>query len=268
MSRVWVLIYDFLLPIFGTVTGPTDHLIFPGEFCDEVPHLVSIFSDHPWYCLSRPICFEELNLGMNKIMDFDANPDDPPYSFPNLSIAPLRNSILDFFSIPDFSEANELREIRIFQRSKDRVITTLGDFQKGLSRKIENARVSTAEFDRMCLREQIEFVRGADVLVGAHGSGLALTMFMREGAVLVEIFPYKFTCRDWIERAANYSGVNYVAYHPESEAEAAGEIDDGTRKCFDGDIACASALCFERLRMRNITVNVESFWRQVGPQLL
>jgi hypothetical protein len=205
---------------------------------------------------------------MDKIMDFSESQQDPQYSFPNISSEPLRDAILDFFALPHAFPASEGLRVKLFQRSHDRVITNLKELERGIQKMVRGTRVSVGEFDLMCLKEQIEFVREADILIGAHGSGLALMMFMKPNATVIEIFPYKFTCGDWVERAAKFSQIRYIAYHPESESEASGEIDEGVRKCFDGVIECSSALCSERLRNQNITVNVKSFRGQVEPQLL
>jgi hypothetical protein len=198
-------------------------------------------------------------------MDKSANPEDPPYSFPDIPTETLKGAIFDFFEMPHEGPHSSRLEVRIIQRWKSRQILNIRELSRSIAAICQDCNIVVSGFDRLSLKEQIEFVRAADILIGMHGTELALMMFMKPNATVVEIFPYKFTCRDWYERAANFSRLRYVAYHPESETEVSTEIDDARRKCFDGLIECSSPLCLDILMDQNLTVDSEAFRRQVRP---
>jgi hypothetical protein len=223
-------------------------------------------TDLPWICLNRPLCFEELGIGLGKIMDTAANKQDPPYAFPNVSLEPLREAMLDFFEAPRDIIRPEKVEVVVLNRSDDRRILNIEEVAACVHDVVPGVgNVSIVGFETMSLRGQIEVVRAADILVGMHGSGLALQLFMRENSAVVEIFPYRFTCRDWYERAANFSRLRYIAYHPQAESEAKVTMDKALRRCFDNAMECASPLCLDRLRDQNLMVNIAAFKERIRP---
>lgn len=64
----------------------------------------------------------------------------------------------------------------------------------GLSALSPPARLVNADFARLGVEDQIQVVRGADVMVSYHGAGLTLSLFMRPEAALIEI-EETFRCR-------------------------------------------------------------------------
>jgi hypothetical protein len=221
-------------------------------------------TDLPWICLNRPLCFEELHIGLGKIMDPAANKQDPPYSFPNVSLAPLQDAVLDFFEAPRDVTRSENVEVVVINRSYHRRILNIQDVAACLQDVVPHVtNVSVVGFETMSLRRQIEVVRAADILVGMHGSALALQLFMRENSSVVEIFPYRFTCRDWYERAANFSNLRYIAYHPQTESETRVTMDKALRRCIDNAMECASPLCLDRLKGQDLMVNITAFKERI-----
>jgi capsular polysaccharide biosynthesis protein len=174
--------------------------------------------------------------------------------------------MLDFFEAPRDVTRSEKVEVVVINRSDHRRILNIEDVAACIQDVVPRVgNVSIVGFETMSLRGQIEVVRAADILVGMHGSGLALQLFMRENSAVVEIFPYRFTCRDWYERAANFSKLRYIAYHPRAETEARVTMDAELRRCFDNAMECASPLCLDKLRDQDLMVDIAAFRERIWP---
>jgi hypothetical protein len=272
MEQQWHLLYDFIVPAAATLMengrlSRRDRIVFLGSVCEIVPHLISALSKQKWDCLFLPVCFEEMRFGMEKVMNKTVNPDDPPYQFPATPLEDLRNAVYDFFELsPTFEPARGIR-VAVIARLEDRKILNLDEVAQAMEEMIPGAKAEVWGFELFSLKEQIVYVRPADVLVGMHGSGLAMQLFMKPGTKVVEVLPYRFNCRDWYERAANFSGLRYIAYRPESESEAVVTMDDALRRCFDGLLECSSPLCLDRLRDQDLRVDIAAFKRQIAPFL-
>jgi hypothetical protein len=232
-----------------------------------VPHVIAALSENQWQCLFLPTCFEELQFGMEKVMNKSANPDDPPYQFPETPIEDLKEAVYEFFELEKTIEPVKEMRVAVVTRANHRRIINIDEMSKAIEEMIPTAKVEITGFEWLSLKEQIDFVRRADVLVGMHGSGLALQMFMKKGAKVIEVLPYRFNCRDWYERAANFSGLKYIAYRPELESEAVVKMDEALRRCFDGVVDCSSPLCIDRLRDQDLNIDISAFKRQIAPFL-
>jgi hypothetical protein len=55
------------------------------------------------------------------------------------------------------------------------------------------------EFGRRGVAADVAAARGADVLIGTHGAALTYGFYMRRGAALVEVRPYRFEGK-WPDR--------------------------------------------------------------------
>lgn len=63
--------------------------------------------------------------------------------------------------------------------------------QASLERLLAEFGFTTVYFEDHSLGEQISIASGAEVLIGGHGSGLTHSLFMDEGSLVVELFPFK-----------------------------------------------------------------------------
>lgn len=83
------------------------------------------------------------------------------------------------------------------------------------------ARALVVALEGMPLCAQVRLFRAAHVLVGMHGSGLINAMFMRRGAAVVQVVPYKLHgAAAFFQGTANAAGVAYSELH----ASARGDV--------------------------------------------
>jgi hypothetical protein len=80
---------------------------------------------------------------------------------------------------------------------------------------------------------------------------------MRPGTTLIEIFPYRFDCGDWYEKAAAVSVVSYLKYVPASQNESPG-ASSAVQNCWKEANGCEGD-CLGRLRDQNIVLNLTVF---------
>ncbi|PJF19024.1 DUF563 domain-containing protein [Paramicrosporidium saccamoebae] len=66
-------------------------------------------------------------------------------------------------------------------------------------------------FEDHSLKEQIQIVSRADIMIAVHGAALSHILFMRNGATVVELFPYGFRKRIY-QNLANTLGVHYAIW--------------------------------------------------------
>jgi hypothetical protein len=112
-------------------------------------------------------------------------------------------------------------------------------------------------FEDLPMKRQIEAARQCAIMIGVHGSGLAHVAWMRPGTALIEIFPYRFDCRDWYEKATVVSGVSYLKYVPVSMEESPG-ASAAVQSCWGQANACDGD-CLGRLRDQNVLLNLTVF---------
>jgi len=84
--------------------------------------------------------------------------------------------------------------------------------------------VEAADFGKLAFREQLKLVRGASVLVGAHGAGLMHVVFMAEEGVLVEIHP-SYRLDRHFRLAARMAGKVYLPMRTTEPVQCKGSSD-------------------------------------------
>lgn len=293
LEQEWHLYYDLLIPTFWTLTKDgydnlkNHHILFL-NFCEKVPHIISSLTNYRFLCLDRAFCFEDLELGMVKVTNSTKNELDPPYDFPNISLKLFKEEIYKFFKISesDYYEFQNDQNNYLYLEPNTKMINSKNDNKKlkillivrHLSRKIENfnelhqaiinlfpdAEIYVKGFEGLSIKDQILITKDIDILIGMHGSALSNVIWMKENSTLIEIFPYKFTCRDWYEKACELAKINYIPYHPQSEKEASVDIaDEKLTKCHQGKYPCNSAHCLDILRDQNLNIDVDKFVKKI-----
>jgi len=81
-----------------------------------------------------------------------------------------------------------------------------------------------ADFGKLSFREQLKLVRGANVLVGAHGAGLMHALFMAEEGILVEIHP-SYRLDRHFRLAARMAGKVYLPMRSTETVKCTGSSD-------------------------------------------
>ena len=264
-NKQWHLFFDLLIPIWATLSrdGKFDrsrHLFFTNAYCEAVPNLVASLTDNQVLCLDRQLCFEELEMGMVKVMNRTANQRDPPYEFPAVDVEAFQRTITDFFEIPWDRRKKERTKVVLVERG----IVNVEEVSAALKEVFQESDVDVFRFDEITIKKQIKIVRDADVLVGVHGDALAMMLFMVKNTSVIEIMPYKLTCRNWFEKAAEFCGLRYHVYHPQSREESVADEDRELEMCFAGKIPCESSTCIGKLKSQSVKVNVGEFVREIS----
>ncbi|TQV95614.1 DUF563 domain-containing protein [Cordyceps javanica] len=88
---------------------------------------------------------------------------------------------------------------------------------EALRAAVPHMKLSVVDFASMPLHQQVQVARHTDVLLGVHGAGLTHSMFMRPGAVLVEVLPADFAHKGF-RNLAQMLGHRYFRTHAKPAA--------------------------------------------------
>ena len=114
---------------------------------------------------------------------------------------------------PRWDRSNAPMNTLLLKRTGTRVILNADDVRQHLQRTglVHFDFLPWAERDmaQLSFREQVESMRSADVVIGAHGSGLVNAIFLAPGSVVIEIFPTDFVRFDWHHHLVS-AGMHYL----------------------------------------------------------
>lgn len=82
---------------------------------------------------------------------------------------------------------------------------------------VPHMKLTVVDFASMPLHQQVQVAHQTDVLLGVHGAGLTHSMFMKPGAVLIEILPADFTHKGF-RNLAQMLGHRYFRTHAQRVA--------------------------------------------------
>lgn len=116
------------------------------------------------------------------------------------------NFILHKFNI----ESPKQDTIAILSRRKNRLILNENDLLNQLIFRFPDYKVKFVRNEDSNLKEQIQIVRRSKVLIGMHGSILALSMFLQPGSSLIELFPFAVPAENYTpyKTLCALSGIN------------------------------------------------------------
>mmetsp|Transcript_13503 Transcript_13503/g.19079 ORF Transcript_13503/g.19079 Transcript_13503/m.19079 type:complete len:418 (+) Transcript_13503:64-1317(+) len=80
-------------------------------------------------------------------------------------------------------------QIGLLQRSGARHITNLKDIEAALIKALPGCQTNFTMFQFPNLKDQAEWFANKDVIVGAHGAGLANSIFVTKGTIVMQIWP-------------------------------------------------------------------------------
>lgn len=268
MEQEWHLYFDLLLPTFLTLSNTDqnykNHRIIFHSYCNLVPHIITAFTNHKIHCLDRPLCFEELEMGMIKVTNYTKNEIEPPYDFPDNLSSQFFEAIYDFYNISNNRSENKNKNILIVNRLYNRKLLNIHKLVNTIKNYFPNDNVSLKYFEEYSIKSQILALKDTDIFISVHGSALANLLWMKPGSYIIEIFPYQFTCRDWYEKAAKFMKLNYISYHPHGIDETdLSNPSEALQKCYKGKWKCSSSNCLDILRDQNVDVNLDLFQKKL-----
>ena len=212
------VLHDDLLPMYHTLTTAgveqsangsdgtvlfTTRLVFmegwqPGPYRD----LYELFSTYaPVYkedlqSERRPVCFRNTFVGLLKQTtwyQYGFTEPQGPIDGHNITAREVRRFCQYVRARLGINEtankSNKSGTVVILSRKYNRLILNELELAVRLAQVLQ-MKVFTIGAETHLLTDIIRTVSGATVLIGMHGSLMALAMFLHEGAMLVELFPY------------------------------------------------------------------------------
>ena len=114
--------------------------------------------------------------------------------------------------------------------------------------------------ENISMGEQIEELCNASMLISIHGSGLSHMVWMRnEKNAIIEIFPYKYNCRDWYQQVAESYGLNYFSWINTNKSNTQKGRKGRYKECIEEEDTCLKDKCHEMLRDQPTIVDYVSF---------
>jgi hypothetical protein len=155
----------------------------------------------------------------------------------------------------------------IVQRPGVRRIINEDEVVNATRRLCQRCDVLTQNMEDLSVREQTEFAATASAIVGMHGSGLVHALWMQPGAAMVEILPYRYTCRQWYTRVAALAKARHFVVHTKSVAQSRWEDwhnPKKVRRCLRTAGECLRERCHDFLGDQSSLVDIPYFEDVVG----
>jgi hypothetical protein len=252
---LWHLLFDFALPLFHTIQlfgEVKPALVIPHDADHPRSEIVKAFTKSVGR-LKDGHCYRDLVAGISKVKDAQ---NGTAYEFPKNFTHLLHPLILKQFGIRGENPQKPVALV-IGRRTRNRIVTNFDELIVMLKSEFPRFEVKPIFFEDLPMSKQVEAAHHATIMIGVHGSGLAHVAWMRPGTTLIEIFPYRFDCRDWYEKATVVSGVSYLKYVPTSGAESP-DASPAVQGCWEKANGCDGD-CLDRLRDQNILLNLTVF---------
>lgn len=258
VHMMWHLFFDFALPLFHTTTlfdtndGKLPDVIIPKSADYPKTEVIKAFTSS-FGRMKDTECYKDLVVGISKVKDAETG---KLYDFPKNFTHKLMPLVLKHLKLSDKVPKKPMI-LLVGRRTKVRSLVNFQETLDMLKETFSSHEVKPIYFEEHDMKDQIKEAYQSTILIGVHGSGLAHLAWMRPGTTVVEIFPYKFECRDWYERATAVSGVRYVKYVPAS----GNETDNPSKKavrCWETQNGCDGS-CVDTLRDQNIRIDITAF---------
>jgi len=270
---LWHAVYDFVVPLLKTIYQ-FESSIYPKKrrFYIRDIYKIPIFPELT-DCLSDFQTVYDINSNENSVfcrmilgmIKHPANSTihrseianfDFEYNFEGLSSTQYRDLILESLEIENTSYKTEI--VILQRKSSSRKILNLNEIIDALNKICQNCTITVPPLETMLLKDQIKTLSKANILIGAHGSGLSHVMWMKPGSHIYEILPNGYTCRNWFKSAAQIARVNYHAV--ESNLISNNSI---IANCIRNNL-CTNQGCHDVLRDQKLTVTIETIQREMS----
>jgi len=274
-QMLWHNVVDCLIPVF--VTAKTNNLSFSNtkillydNFGKYGLYYLKMLSSIDIISKKSKICVRECIVGLQKYPRFfnSISKIQFNYTINPETVVGLREYILNHSVIaPDPKRP----KIVIVSRKdlSSRVIINKQQLFESIKFHYPSARVHLLELETMDKLSQAKFISDASVLIGIHGSGLTHVLWMSPSSAesptaLLEILPYKYTCRNWYEMLAKAAKVKYFPIHTTSINNSTWKNTTNTQKinkCFASEQECLNPKCHDFLRDQSVTISISTIIR-------
>lgn len=113
----------------------------------------------------------------------------------------------------------------INQKEPRRRLYDLESLIKATRVKLKHARIQLVDFATISFHEQIETIRLTNMLIGAHGAGLAHGMWLRPESAMAKILPYGVNHKGF-RNLAGMLNRGYFSAHAQRRNESGDWHDD------------------------------------------
>lgn len=261
---LWHVLFDFTLPLFHTMLQLNledkmpDVIVTPhgGKINDkQFKKIFKSFTNSVFY-LKTNACYRDLILGITKVKENDGI----DYMFPKNFTYKLVQKLYNYFNLTEIKL--DKPRVVLVNRFGTRKIVNSQELLEELRKLYPKYDFEEIYLEKMPIEWQISNISTCDILIGAHGSGLAHVAWMKSGKQMIEIFPYQFNCKNWYKKAVDVSGVKYSSYMPESPEESA-NITNGLETCWEKKDRCEGR-CHDKLRDQDIRIDIKNFIKKTA----
>lgn len=149
--------------------------------------------------------------GSNPIWQGDWEPNDCQHSD---LLATFSRRVRRHFNITDPIGLPEQIVVTFINRTDTRKLIDQDSHFEAIGKRYNHTEIllQVIDFAALPLEEQIEIVRGTDILVGVHGAGLTHGIWLNQGSTMVEILPHGFNHKGF-RNLAGALGHNYYSAH-------------------------------------------------------
>lgn len=120
--------------------------------------------------------------------------------------------ILKHYDIIESKRENDKIMVTFIARQGTRKLLDVEKHIEALNKQFIHAEARLVDLAAMSFKEQIQVVRGSDVLAGVHGAGLTHGMWLKRNSVMVEIMPKNFEHKG-LRNLAGALGHGYFRAH-------------------------------------------------------
>lgn len=226
MNRVFHQLFDFTIPLWHAKNlhgghNESDNIILVDDKDDyrgceylsligKNPINIRVFHKNKSILLGRAV------VGVPK-SEFIISPDkwksllDLPYEFPPLAFKGLRDYVVNRYDLECRYDRPTI--VYIGRNRTKRYIENEDELLHSLQRVCsDECKVKYLYLDNMSKIDQVKHICGSSVLIGMHGGGLSNMIWTNVGSSIVEIFPYKYNCRQWYKSITEGLGINYFSW--------------------------------------------------------
>jgi hypothetical protein len=295
---LWHNVMDSLFPMYWTMTtfahnlhnssygnfiNRTNEILLFDTFGPTALFFLKGLSDHSLVLLSRAWpskCFRRIVLGLRKnerAVNLNRGNRELlllPYEIDPIGVRGLRKEMLEFSgtTLEQCKPSTKTPVVLIVHRKSDREVRRILNPDAVLRATTElcpHCAVSIVDFQQFDKTGQVRYSCNASVLIGVHGSGLIHAAWMHLStdalpAALVELLPYKYTCRNWYKQYAKMLGIEYFGIQTMNVSQSRWEMahaQETVERCHTDYEECFQQPCHDFLRDQSIVVDIDQYKR-------
>jgi len=284
MQHFWHVLFDYTIPLFWTIKKASNtsirHRIFFIDQNDSMKGTLftDMFTDEKIQNLRIDLsnlttCWKRVVIGFPK-SENPVNPQkwktvlDIPYHYPSEAYDGFRQMAIQHYIGKDLQPKQCIPSkdhpdiVFVFRISKKRHIINRDELVNSTKNFCPYCNIRTTFTTNMSIGDQVSFFCNSSIIIGLHGGGLSHMLWMETNkSALIELLPYKYTCRNWYEQIANGCGVKYFSWvNNHSDATYRGRNGNNHYdECIDGELPCLSDKCHDIFRDQLTSVNIDEF---------